>query len=190
MRNWLYRGLVIVAAGLIAWSFNIMWWALSIKQIAEGRNVVQIFPYALKEYVPKEFKAFLTGSQMPGYFEPLMWIYFGLVLAALLAALFLGRKSIKFLRFRANLSAFIVGFVGFSYAVVIGLFIIVAAIRTGDFWGTHLLGETWVNVGGAYQTWVVASFQLGFYVAVAAAALCLALGIFRNKIIGKSAASQ
>jgi len=185
LRNWLYRGLVVAAAGLMAFSFTQMWWALSIKGIEKGFNVVQIFPYALEQTVPKEYQSFMTGSDMPGFFEPAMWTYLGLAILALLIGLVVMGRSGKLLRFRFNVSSFIVGFVGFSYAAVVGIFLIIAAIRTGDFWGTHLLGETFVNVGGAYQTWVIAKLQMGFYLAISTAVLLLALGIFRSRIIGR-----
>lgn len=186
MRNWLYRGLVIIGAGLMAFSFTQMWWALSIKGVGkEGINAVQIFPYALKQTVPKEYQSFMTGSDMPAFFEPAMWTYLGIAILALLIGLVVLKRSGKLLRFRFNISSFIVGFVGISYALVIGTFLVVAAIRTGDFWGTHLLGETYVNVGGAYQTWVIAKLQMGFYLAIATSVLLLALGIFRSRIVGR-----
>jgi hypothetical protein len=79
-----------------------------------------------------------------------------------------------------------IGFVGFSYIIVVILAVIVAAVRTGDFYGTHLLGYTHVEIEYPIESGVDSNLFPGYYLACATAAFCVAMFFLRNKILGVS----
>jgi hypothetical protein len=79
--------------------------------------------------------------------------------------------------------------VGISYIVVLVTAAIFAAIRTGDFWGMHLLGKTLIVINDL-ESEVIAGFLPGYYVAYAAGILMVILALLRNKITGKTVIAE
>jgi hypothetical protein len=76
--------------------------------------------------------------------------------------------------------------VGLSYIVVVLLAVVVAAIRSGDFFNAKLIGYTYIDLAVPYQSGAEGSLLAGYYLACGVGALILALGLLRNKIIGDS----
>jgi hypothetical protein len=185
-RLWLFRGLVIATAGLMIFSFNQMWWSASIPILdREGANIVRIYPFGLSHSVPVEYHKYLAGSEMPAFFTPLMWIYLGLCIAALLFSLWAKDRDVRLWRIKFNLPKLIIGLVGFSYMVVVVLAVVVAAIRTGDFFNMHLLGSTYITLGAPLEGWAYGNLKFGYWLACAVGPLLIVLSLLRNRIVGK-----
>ena len=177
---WLFRGLVIVAAGLMVVSWILPWWGADAADI--GKNVVIIHPYGLEQHLG-EFAVYIAGSEMPVWFAPLMWTYLGLCIAALLFSLFASEKRVGLGKFKLSLPKLLIGGVGLSYIIVAVVAIIVAAIRTGAF-DLPLQGSTSFTVGPERVS-IDASLRFGYYMAYAVGLSCIALALLRDKIIGK-----
>jgi len=180
VRSWLFRILVIIAAGFMVYSWLQPWWRCEISRI---NGWIVIHPWGL-EHNMQAFSEYMKGAEMPGFFAPLMWIYLGLCILALLVALFIKNKNIKLLGKEFNLPNFIISLVGLSYIVVVIVAVIFAAIRTGDFYGTKLIGVTRINLGGEMVSDATANLQTGYWLACAAGPLLVLLALLRNKIIG------
>ena len=184
-RLWLFRGLVVMASGLMLLTWFIPWWNCNIFA-TEGiiMNAVQIYPYGLVNNLGY-LDTYIKGSAMPVWFAPLMWAYLGLCIALLLFSLFARERTIHFGRLKLLLPQLLIGVIGFSYIVVVILAVIIAAIRTGDFYGTHLVGKTAFEVTGFVKGYVSAGLQFGYWLACAIGPLLIILALVRNKIIGK-----
>jgi hypothetical protein len=184
-RVWLFRCLVIVSAGFLLLTWFLPWW--SAYTTAAGDNSFVIHPYGLDISEQMLFyKTFIPDIEMPGYFTPLMWLYLGLVVVALLIGAWLKDKSIGLFRRRFNLSRWLIGIVGFSYVVVVILAVIVASIRTSDFGMTHFLGGNYVSYGWKAESYVEGQLLLGYWLACAVGPLLIVLALLRNRIIGKA----
>jgi hypothetical protein len=155
------------------------WWHGYIEQL---RGNLWIRPWALQNDLGI-LAAYIAGSDMPGWFAPLMWIYLGLCVSTLLASLFIKDKTLSLSRFKVSLPQFLIGIAGLSYIVVVVLAVIVAAIRTGDFHGVHLIGYTFVVVGPE-GTGVQANLLWGYWLACGVGPLLILLSLLHNKIIG------
>jgi len=181
-RVWLFRGLVIVAAGLLLFSWFMPWWRAFIATI---NGQVQIHPWGLKHNLIGPDAAYMAGTEMPAFFAPLMWTYLGICIALLLFSLLVKEKTFNLGKFKLSLPKVLIGGVGLSYIVVVVLAVIIAAIRTGDFYGTPLIGVTYVafnDVGTAVE----AGLLFGYWLACGVGPLLIVLALLRNKIIGKA----
>ncbi len=182
-RVWLFRILILAAAGLMLVSWFKPWWGVEIYELYA--DVVVIRPWGLENFIPAAYMDMIEGSDMPGWFGVAMWAYLGLGIAALLfAALFRDRK-IKLFGREISRAKFIIGLVGFSYIVVVVLALIIAAIRTGDFWNLKVSGITFIELTEAEYSDALASWKLGYWLACAVGPLLIVLALLRNKIIGK-----
>ena len=181
-RVWLFRVLILAAAGLMLYSWFMPWWMANVFEIAEDAVVIR--PWGLEENLGP-MVSMIKGSDMPAFFAPAMWTYLGLAIAALLFALWVKDRDVRLLRINFNLPKFIIGLVGFSYIVVVVLAVIIAAIRTGDFYGLKLIGYTFVDLGDPMVSGIEAGLLLGYWLACAIGPLLIVLALLRNKIIGK-----
>lgn len=178
------RGLVLVVAGLMVVSFIMPWWTCTIVgETAIFENAVTIYPYGLRCDLAG-FTAYTSGADMPVWFAPLMWTYLGVCVVFLLLSLFVKEKMFNLGKFRLSLPQMIIGGIGITYIVVVVLAIIIAAIRTGDFYGTHLIGHSYFFVSEFVQGDVYAGLQFGYWLACGVGPLCIALALLSNKIIG------
>ena len=179
-RVWLFRGLIIISIALILVSWFQPWWAADIFELS--KNAVIIHPWGLEQHVGEI--GYLPGSEMPAYFAPLMWIYLGLVIALLLFSLFARDKEFNIWKFRFTIPSFIIGFVGFSYIIIVVLAVIVAAIRTGEQQGLHLIGTTFIPEPYPGSD-VTGRLEIGYWLACSAGPLLIILSLLRSRIIGK-----
>jgi hypothetical protein len=181
-RVWLFRGLVIVAAGLMLLSWFMPWWSADSSGDLELKNAVIIHPYGLEQNMG-EFAVYIAGSEMPAWFAPVAWTFLGICIAALLLAAWIENKDVRLIGRNVNLSKLLVGVVGFLYIFAAVLAVIVAAIRTADY-GLTLQGHTDFERGPA-RIGVDASAQFGYILAYGVGLLCIALAFLREKIVGQ-----
>jgi len=181
-RTWLFRFLVIVAAGLMILSWFLPWYVAYAYGYFEVPNGVIIHPYGL-ELNLGEYAGYARGADMPVWFAPLMWVYLAICIIALISSMWLKHKEIKIGKRTLNLSSLLIGLVGFSYIVVGVLALIVAAIRTGDYFDMKLLEPCMIQEYP--EVWVSGSFQLGYYLVYGVGILCLVTAFIRGRIESK-----
>ena len=187
LRFWLFRGLTIVAIGLMLISWFLPWWYARFDMLPGIDDAVTIHPYGLSHRLESTMAYAGEGTEMPTWFTPFMWAYISLCILLLLYSLFLKYRTFNLLgKFKFSLPGTIIGIVGFSFILVAVLAVIVAAIRTGQLGGMKLLGYSFVQLGWVMDTGAYGTLQLGYYLAYVAGLLCILLALFRNKIIGQS----
>jgi hypothetical protein len=182
-RVWFFQVLVVIAAGVMLVSWFMPWWNVDIESI--GKNMVQIHPWGLEMNERLGgFKVLLKGTEMPGWFAPLMWAYLSVCMIALLVGLWFHRAKVSIGKFKLKLNQLLIGGVGVSYFVVGIVAAIYASIRTKATMGVPLLGRNFIDMGDPFVTYVDSRFLLGYYLIYVAAILFLILAIFSDKIIG------
>lgn len=183
-RFWLFRGLVIAAIGLMLLSWFMPWWSADIEDLLIN-NAVVIHPWGLENNMG-DYAYYLKGAEMPSFFAPLMWLYLGLAISALLVGAWIKDKNTRLFRREFNLSKLIIGVVGFSYIAAVVLAVVIAAIRTGELGDLHLLGRTFVSIETTYkESWIAARLLSGYWLACGVGPLLVILALLRNRIIGK-----
>jgi hypothetical protein len=182
IRAWIYRLLVLMGTGFLVYTWFQTWWRCEISRI---NGWIEIHPWGL-EHNMQAFAEYMRGADMSEFFGTLMWIYLGVCVLAILVALFIKDKNIKILKRNFNLPSLIIGIAGLSYIIVVIVAVIFAAVRTGDFYGTKLIGVTRINLGGEMTGDATANLLTGYWLACAAGPIILLLALLRNKITGKS----
>ena len=183
LRVWLFRISVLAVAGLMLLSWFMPWWSCDIEALFVEDAAI-IHPYGLE--VNQTVTGYLEKfSEMPGYFAPLIWLYLGLFLSAILIGVWIKDKSIGLFGRQFNLSKLIIGIAGFSYILVVVLAMVIAAIRTGEA-GLDLLGRTFVVMGTEEASWISARLLWGYWLACAVGPILIVLALLRNKIVGKA----
>jgi hypothetical protein len=192
-RVWLFRFLVVIGIAALVFSWFQPWWSTHVNAMPGTEWPVKIRPYGLDTAGFWEVLTLMPEggheADMPVWFTPVMWVYFGLAVLLLLAVLwFVGKnKKIGLLGRKFNLSSFLLFGVGISYIVVAILAVVVASIRLKAI-GMTLTGEVFVQMG-TYSVWELETtatsvLRFGYWLAVATGPFILLLGILRSKIAG------
>jgi hypothetical protein len=183
-RVWFFRVLVVIVAGVMLVSWFLPWWNVDIESF--GNNMVQIHPWGLEMNERLGgFAVLLKGTEMPGWFAPLMWAYLSVCMIALLVSLWFYGAEVSIGKFKPKLSQLLIGGVGVSYIAVGIVAAIYASIRTKATMGVPLLGRNFIDMGDPFVTYVNSRFLLGYYLIYVAAIFFLVLAIFNEKITGK-----
>ena len=184
-RAWLFRGLVLAFGGLLVFSWFRPWWAVGIVE-EEGAQNVWLHPWGIE--VTKEAKTYidLTAAQMPGWFTPAMWVYLGIVIAALLFSLWAKDKELNIWKVRLTLPSLTIGVVGFSYIALLVTAVTVLRIKLADF-GVPLTGRSITDYIDEIEGYVnlITGLQFGYWLAIAAGTSLIVVALLRSKIIGK-----
>jgi hypothetical protein len=184
-RVWLFRFLVLVATGYLLVTWFMPWWQAFVLSLEINSVAVVVRPWTLENYVPADYAYMVIGAEMPVWFAPLMWIYLGLCIAALLFSLFAREKRVGLGKFRLSLPQALIGGVGLSYIVIVALAVTVIAIRAADFYGASVSGSIVMAISEFEKSNVETSLLLGYWLACGVGPLLILLALFRNKIIGK-----
>jgi hypothetical protein len=186
-RSWLFRGLVIIGAGAMLTSWLLPWWGCWVMVLGK-EDKVRIYLYGLWENLGGWGGLLGTAADMPAFFTPLMWLYLGLCLAALLFAIWKMDKSVRLIGRNFNLSRLLVGIVGLSYVAIILAFYFYAKMRVEAFSGMQFVGTTWIEAGTTTKSYVTSSLRLGLWLACGVAPFLMLLALLRNKIVGRARA--
>jgi hypothetical protein len=178
-RVWLFRGLVIMAAGFMLLSWFMPWWEALIIQI---QGVVQIHPWGLEHNLGPA-SGFISGVSMPVWFAPVMWTYLVICIVLLFLSLSITGKTTRLGRIKLSLPQLLIGGVGLSYIVIVVAAVIVAAIRTGDL---HMKLQGMSIVMEHPEVFAEGRLLIGYWLACGAGPLLIILALLRNRIIGYS----
>jgi hypothetical protein len=185
-RVWFFRVLIAASIALMIVGWIMDWWACQVFEIGT-MDVVVIHPWGLwmNEDEIGLFTSRLAGADMPGWFGPIMWGYLCICIALLLFSMFAREKKVNlFGKVKINLPSLILICVGLSYILVVIIALVFAAIRTGDFFGLHLIGYTMIDAGEPLISGAEANFKLGYWLSCAVGPVLIILALLRNKIIG------
>jgi hypothetical protein len=190
---WLFRVLLLVAAGLMLLSWLQVWWRADIQEAA---MYVNIRPWGLEHTLGSYIQYLGSDPSLPAFFAPLMWAYLGICLVLLLVSMFIKDIPVKLGKLGSILPKWLMGLplpqwliggVGVSYVVFVITCALVAYIRVSEF-DMALIGETYLVIGHfELGTLAISGFQWGFWLACAVGPLLIVLGLLRGKIIGRPA---
>jgi hypothetical protein len=183
-REWLFRILVVASAGVMLYSWFQPWWTIHIEEL--GNNMLQIRPWGLiVDARLGSYDILIKGAAMPDWFGPMMWVYLGLCMLALLVGLFVLRKDLNVIgRLKVNLSMLLVGGVGFSYLVAGVVMAVYASTRLKSFYDVPLQGRMSIELSDMHS-YVESSLLPGYYLIYVAGGLLVVLALLRGVIIGK-----
>ena len=191
-RVWLFRFLVLALGALLVVTWFMPWWLCHVESNEAGTHDVIIHPYGLDGGGLEGYFALMPKGgaevELPGFLIPLMWVYLGLVILALLIAMILKNRSLRLFGKEFNISRWLLGIVGLSYIAVCVIALLFAKSKVTAI-GIPFTGqESGVNIG-KFAMWDVyidadSSLQIGYYLAYAAGGGLLLLALLRNKIIG------
>jgi hypothetical protein len=185
LRLWLFRGLVLFAAGLMLYSWYSPWWSARISDLP-GTDHIVMRPWGV-EIAATEIRTYANRSlyAMPAFFAPFMWAYLGICMLALAVSLFV-EKQVTLGRFRLSLSQVLIGLVGLSYLIAVVTALVIAQMRAGAG-GVQFIGTSTVpNPMTGGNTRFVGALKPGYWLAVGAGPLLVALAVLRNTIVGKA----
>jgi len=184
IRTWIFRVLVLAGAGLFLYSWFQPWWTAYIDELET--TAINIHPWGVESFVPQEFAVWITGYEMPAFFAPLMWVYLGLCIAALLFSLFASSaKRVGVGKLGVSLPQALIGGVGLSYIGIVIIAVIVMLSRLEGFYNAPLIGTFIIDMGDPYMSAVNTNLLLGYWLACGVGPLLIILGLLRNKIIGR-----
>lgn len=181
---WLFRGLLLIGAGLMLVSWYAAWWSAQLSVIVVPDPMV-MHPWGVEVMDVVASAVDRSLYEMPAFFAPLMWLYLVACMAALLASLFVDR-TIALGSFKVSLPQALIAVVGLSYMAIVGGAFAVALVRSG-FAGVNFIGSTLVyNPLTGNETKITGALKPGYWLAVAVGPLLIALALLRNIISGSA----
>lgn len=183
-RVWLFRLLVVVAAGMMLVSWFQPWWTIDIEAL--GKEMVYIRPWGLEmDERMGSFSILVKGADMPAWLSPFMWTYLALCMLALLVGAWVRGKYIGLGKFKLKLAQFLIGGVGFSYIIAGIVAASYASMKLKASMNIPLQGHVFIDLGDPFITYVDTRLLPGYYLIYVAGLLCLVLALLYNPIIGE-----
>ena len=182
-RAGIFGVLTIAGTGLFLYSWFQPWWQAYI--VALNEIAVIIRPWGLTSFMPPEYAKWLVGAEMPSWFAPLMWLYLAACMGVLVYTLFAGDDWIKIGKFKLSQQKALIAVVGLSYIIFVVVCVVVIAIRAQGFYGASVMGSVYVALSDHENSNVDTRLLTGYWLACVVGPLLLALGLLRDKIIGK-----
>jgi hypothetical protein len=180
---WIFRLLVVAGGGGMLYTWLRPWWTIDAESF--GPDLVQIHPWGLglNERLG-DFVIFLKGSELPGWFAAFMWAYLVICMIALLVALWV-RSGVKvgFGKIKIELNKLLIGGVGASYIIVGAVAAIFASMRVKALMNIPLLGRSWLDMGGEFQTFVESRFLTAYYLVYVVGLFLIILALIRDIIL-------
>jgi hypothetical protein len=173
-RVWLFRGLVVVAIGLMLVTWFQRWWNLDIYEIDKGW--MRIYPYGLRHNIPAEYYTLSGGAaDLPAWFTPLAFVFLAACIVGLLLSMWLTRR---------REGKWLLGAVGVAYFFVPVVMAIVATIKLAPV-DIPLQGRAFYSLGGYFESQVCSRLEWAWYAAFGVGLFCIVLALLRDNIIGK-----
>ena len=116
---WIFRILLAAASAFMVYTWFQPWWIADIAVI-QGTNDLVLHPWGIEAVGQVRMGADPALYEMPGFFGPFVWTYFGLAMSTLFACLFLN-ISLPLGRLKLPLAAVLIVLVGLSYLIAVGL---------------------------------------------------------------------
>jgi hypothetical protein len=125
--TWIFRVLLLAATAVMVYSWFQPWWVADIAVI-QGTDDLVLHPWGIEAVGQVRMGADPALYEMPGFFAPLVWVYFGVAMLAIVVSLFANTK-IKLGPIRLPLAAVVIILVGLSYLVAVGLAYFIGDMR-------------------------------------------------------------
>ena len=172
-RIWVFRILGLVPIGLMILSFSQRWWTCDIQQY--GLNCVSVRPYGLVHNLGN-FIMYVDELLPPKWLTYAAFIFILVAVAALIYSLF-AKLSVGKLIMRGVGGAYI------GYIAIVTIYALVSFEKIG----INPVGYRFLEAGEfvPFETGVIGRILPGYYIALVAALLCVALASFRERLTGE-----
>lgn len=174
---WILRLLLVAAAALMVYSWFQPWWIGDIATI-RGTDDLVLHPWGIDAVGPVRMASDPALYEMPGFFEPFVWGYFGVAMLALLASLFVNMKF-KLGPVRLPLATTLILLVGMSYLITVGLAYFIGDMRASGLDMNFIGRSDYTDPTSHRKVRMDSALQDGYWYALYAGVALFSLGIIR-----------
>ncbi|MBV7378455.1 hypothetical protein [Maritimibacter dapengensis] len=175
--TWIFRLLLVVAAALMVYSWFQPWWIADIATI-RGTDDLVLHPWGIDAVGPVRMASDPALYEMPGFFKPFVWTYFGVAMLALLVSLFVNKKF-KLGPVRLPLATTLIIVVGLSYLITVGLAYYIGDMRASGLEMNFIGRSDYTDPTSHRKVRMDSDLQVGYWYALYAGVALVALGIIR-----------
>jgi hypothetical protein len=178
---WIFRALLIAGAAFMVYSWFAPWWSADVA-VVKGENDMVLRPWGIEAVAQVRANADESLYAMPWFFAPFMWTYLALCMLALAASLFVERR-ISLGRFSISLAQVLIGLVGLSYMMAVGIAYGVGELKAG--WaGSNFIGTSQIkNAMSGTKIKMVSDLEIGYWLALGAGAVLFVLALLRGLFV-------
>ena len=174
---WILRVLLVAAAALMVYSWFQPWWIGDIATI-RGTDDLVLHPWGIDAVGPVRMASDPALYEMPGFFEPFVWTYFGVAMLALLASLFVNKKF-KLGPVSLPLATTMILLVGMSYLITVGLAYFIGDMRASGLDMNFIGRSDYTDPTSHRKVRMDSALQDGYWYALYAGVALFSLAIIR-----------
>ncbi|MBM1218660.1 hypothetical protein JQU17_00510 [Ponticoccus sp. SC2-23] len=175
--TWILRLLLVAAAALMVYSWFQPWWIGDIATI-RGTDDLVLHPWGIDAVGPVRMASDPALYEMPGFFKPFVWTYFGVAMLALLASLFVNMKF-KLGPVRLPLATTLILLVGLSYLITVGLAYFIGDMRASGLDMNFIGRSDYTDPTSHRKVRMDSALQDGYWYALYAGVALFSLAIIR-----------
>lgn len=183
----MFRILLVAAAAFMVYSWFQPWWVADIAVI-QGTDDLVLHPWGIAAVGQVRMGADPALYEMPGFFGPFVWAYFGLAMLALLASLFLN-ISVRIGPIRLPLAAVLIILVGLSYLLAVGLAFYIGDMRAAGMDMKFIGRSQYTDPTSHRKVRMVSELRDGYWYAMYAGIALVGLGLVRFAFMWKRKAA-
>lgn len=174
---WIFRILLLAAGALMVYSWYQPWWTADFPVYPADPDLI-LHPWGVEARGPIRSAADPALYGMPAFFKPMVWVYFGVAMLALVVSLFVNVK-IPLGRVRLPLAAVLIAIVGLSYLITVGLAYWIGDMRATGM-GINFIGPSqYTDPMSNRKIQMVSELQDGYWYALYAGVTLVVLGLVR-----------
>ena len=180
---WVFRILVVAAAAFMVYTWFAPWWSAKVA-VLPGDNHLVLHPWGIEAVAQVRANADESLYSMPWFFAPFMWTYLTACMLALAASLFVDR-TLSLGRIKLPLAAVLIGIVGLSYLVAVGLAFGIGELRAG--WaGSNFIGKSMIyNSTLDAKIKMTSGLKIGYWLALYSGPSLIVLALLRGVLVRK-----
>lgn len=178
---WIFRVLVVAAAAYMVYTWFAPWWGAKVA-VLPGDDHLVLHPWGIEAVPQVRANADESLYSMPWFFAPFMWTYLTVCMLALAASLFVDRK-ISLGRIKLPLATVLIGLVGLSYLVAVGLAFGIGELRA-SWAGSNFIGKSMIyNSTIDAKIKMVSALKIGYWLALYSGPVFIVLALLRGLFV-------
>jgi hypothetical protein len=185
---WIFRVLLVAAAAFMVYSWFSPWWGADVA-VLKGEDHLLLHPWGV-ETVPEvraNIDESLFSMPFPAVFAGFMWTYLAVSMLALAASLVVA-KEISLGRIKLPLAVVLIGLVGVSYMVAVGLALGIGELKA-SWGGVNFIGKSvFREPQSDAKIKMVSALKTGYWLALGAGGALTFLALVRGLFVGRSKA--
>lgn len=174
---WIFRVLLVAAAAFMVYSWFQPWWSADIAVI-QGENDLVLRPWGIEAVGQVRMGADPALYSMPAFFTPMVWVYFGVAMLALLLSLFVNVK-IKLGPVRLPLAVVLILAVGLTYLTTVGLAYFIGDMRASGMDMKFIGRSEYTDPTSHRKVRMESTLRDGYWFALYASVALIALSLVR-----------